>query len=58
MRLLEYQYKSARIFSDRIFGYKRYYVQWTDDPNGRQTMYSGLWYSLDKVREIVKKELK
>ena len=57
MRLLEYSYKSARIFSERIFGYKRYYVQWENHPHGRETMYSGLWYNLNQVREIVKKEV-
>lgn len=58
MRLLEYSYKSARIFSERPYGYKRYVVQWVDHPDGRQTMYSGLWYSLDKVKDLVHKELK
>ena len=53
MRLFEYNYKSARIFSERPYGYKRYIVDWGD---GRETMYSGLWYKLDTVRDLVKKQ--
>lgn len=53
MRLWEYSYKSARIFSVRPYGYKRYIVDWGD---GRETMYSGLWYKLDTVRDLVKKQ--
>jgi hypothetical protein len=50
LRLLEYSYEGVRIFSIRPFGYKRYIVNW---PDGRETMYSGLWYKLDKVKELV-----
>ena len=34
MRVLEANYGEVRIFSDRIFGYKRYHVLWND---GSQT---------------------
>lgn len=57
MRLLEYNYGNVRIFSERPYGYKRYIVDWKDDSNGRQTMYSGIWYSLDRVKTLVEKEL-
>lgn len=53
MRLWEYSYKSARIFSDRPYGYKRYIVDWGE---GRETMFSSLWYKLDKVIELVKQQ--
>jgi len=60
MRLLEGQfdkgglYPFARIFSERPFGYKRYIVVYED---GRQAMYSGLWYKLKDIQEIVEKEI-
>ncbi len=54
MRLLEESYGDIRIFSERPYGYKRYIVDYGD---GHQTMYSGLWYKLNKVKEIVEKEI-
>tara|TARA_B100000900_G_scaffold314955_1_gene273809 strand:+ start:914 stop:1117 length:204 start_codon:yes stop_codon:yes gene_type:complete len=61
MRLLEHTYQvnnsglgDVRIFSDRPFGYKRYHVDWG---NGRETMYSGIWYKLSKVKTLVEQEL-
>tara|TARA_Y100000768_G_scaffold186642_1_gene139833 strand:- start:80 stop:250 length:171 start_codon:yes stop_codon:yes gene_type:complete len=54
MRILVAGYGDVRIFSDRPFGYKRYYVEWSD---GRSQMYSGLWYSEKKVKEIVEEQL-
>ena len=54
MRLLEANYGEVRIFSDRIFGYKRYHVLWND---GSQSTYSALWYSLEKVKQIVEDNL-
>lgn len=54
MRLLKENYGDVRIFQDRPFGYRRYHVVWND---GRETMYSGLWYSYAKVKEIVEGEL-
>ena len=61
MRLLEKVYKvnnsglgDVRIFSERTFGYKRYFVDWAD---GTETMYSGLWYKLAKVEKIVEKRI-
>lgn len=54
MRLLEENYGGVRIFSDRPYGYKRYYVDWG---NGHEEMYSGLWYSLKKVKQIVEERL-
>ena len=61
MRLLEKAYQlnhsglgDVRIFSDRIFGYKRYYVDWG---NGDETMYSGIWYKLSKIEAIVEKRI-
>ena len=55
MRLLEKSYGDVRIFSERPFGYKRYIVSY---PDGRETIYSSLWYKLDKVKEFVEKDLK
>lgn len=54
MRLLVENYGEVRIFSERPFGYKRYYVQWKD---GTEQVFSGLWYSEKKVREIVEEQL-
>jgi hypothetical protein len=54
MRLLEESYGDIRIFSERPYGYKRYIVEWHD---GRTTMYSSLWYKLNKVKELVEKEI-
>ena len=54
MRLLVENYGDVRIFSDRPFGYKRYYVDWG---NGNETMFSGLWYSKNKVKKIVEDKL-
>tara|TARA_B110000008_G_C16780407_1_gene488422 strand:+ start:146 stop:319 length:174 start_codon:yes stop_codon:yes gene_type:complete len=53
MRLLEENYGDIRIFSERPFGYKRYIVESKDSTQ----VYSGLWYKLDKVKEIVEKDL-
>lgn len=60
MRLLECSYDKdglylfARIFSDRPYGYKRYTVVYAD---GRESMYSGLWYKLKDIQKIVEKEI-
>lgn len=54
MRLFEYSYNGVRIFSERPYGYKRYIVDWGD---GRETMYSGLWYKLDKVKDLIKEQV-
>jgi hypothetical protein len=56
MRLLEESYGDIRIFSERPYGYKRYIVTW-GGPEGRETMYSSIWYSLDKVKHLVEKEI-
>lgn len=53
MRLLVENYGDVRIFSDRPFGYKRYIVEWKDHTQ----MYSGLWYSEKRVKEIVEEQL-
>ena len=55
MRLLEESYGEVRIFAERIFGYKRYIVEYPDD---KTEVYSSLWYKLDKIKEIVEKYLK
>ena len=55
MRLLEVSYGDVRIFSERPFGYKRYVVEYEDN---KIEVYSSLWYKLDKVKEIVEKNLK
>ena len=55
MRLLEANYGEVRVFSERIFGYKRYIVEWSD---GRQQMFSGLWYSEKKIKQLVEDQLK
>ena len=47
-------YPFARIFSERPYGYKRYTVVYED---GRQCMYSGLWYKLADIEKIVEKEI-
>ena len=54
MRLLEENYGDVRIFSERPFGYKRYIVEWS---KGDTEVYSGLWYKLDKVKELVEARL-
>jgi len=54
LRLLEESYGDIRIFSERPYGYKRFIVDYGD---GRTTMYSGLWYKIEKVKEFVEKEI-
>ena len=54
LRLLEESYGDIRIFSERPYGYKRYIVDYSD---GHMKMFSGLWYKLDKVKELVEKEI-
>ena len=60
MRLLLENYGDVRIFQERIFGYKRYIVEEIDPDFGfrHTTVYSSLWYSLDKVKQIVEEKLK
>tara|TARA_B100001939_G_scaffold156_1_gene138 strand:+ start:656 stop:832 length:177 start_codon:yes stop_codon:yes gene_type:complete len=53
MRVLVESYGDVRIFSERPYGYKRYIVEW---PTHTQ-LYSGLWYSEDKVRKLVEKKI-
>ena len=53
MRVLVAAYDGARIFSERIFGYKRYIVEWDDHTK----VFSGLWYSEKQVKEIVEKKV-
>lgn len=55
MRLLEENYGEVRIFSERPYGYKRFIVEWSD---GRSTMYSGLWYKIEKVKELIEEQIK
>ena len=54
MRVLVESYGDIRIFYDRPFGYKRYHVEWD---NGRKQLFSGIWYSEKKVKEIVENEI-
>ena len=54
MRVLVESYGDVRIFYDRPFGYKRYIVEWSD---GTTTMYSGLCYKEEKVKQIVEDNL-
>ena len=54
MRVLVESYGDVRIFYDRPFGYKRYIVEWSDVTT---TMYSGLWYKEEKVKQIVEDNL-
>ena len=53
MRILVAGYGDVRIFSERPFGYKRYIVEWSD----RTEIFSSLWYSEKKVKEIVEGKL-
>ena len=53
MRVLEESYGGVRIFSERPYGYKRYIVEWAEETQ----VYSGLWYSLDKVKQLVEDQL-
>lgn len=53
MRVLVESYGDVRIFSERPFGYKRYIVEWKDHVQ----MYSGLWYTEKKVKELVEKKI-
>ena len=50
MRVLVENYGDARIFYDRIFGYKRYHVEYKD---GSVSTYSGLWYSEKDIKRMV-----
>ena len=52
--IIEESYGDVRIFSERIFGYKRYIVEYPDD---KTEVYSGLWYKLEQIKEIVEKYL-
>ena len=54
MRILVAAYEGVRIFSDRPFGYKRYIAEWDA---GDTQIFSGLWYSEKKVKEIVEKKV-
>ena len=61
MRLLEKVYQvnnsglgDVRIFSDRIFCYKRCHVDWGD---WNETMYSSLWYKLPEVEKLVEQKV-
>lgn len=54
MRVLVENYGGVRIFSDRPYGYKRYYIEWED---GTEEMFSGLWYNEKTIREIVEAKL-
>ena len=54
MRLLEKNYGDVRIFSERPFGYKRYIVEWQD---GTLQMFSGIFYTLQKVQTLVEQKL-
>ena len=49
MRVLESTVGQVRIFSDRIFGYKRYYVDWGE---GHITTFHGIWYNLKTIEEM------
>ncbi len=55
MRVLVQSYGDIKIFSDRPFGYKRYFVEWED---GTESIFSSLWYSQSKVIEIVENHIK
>lgn len=55
MRVLVESYGDIKIFSDRPFGYKRYFVEWED---GTESIFSSLWYSQSKVIEIVENHIK
>ena len=53
MRVLVENYGDVRIFSDRPYGYRRFIVEWPDHTQ----MFSGLWYSEEKVRQLVESKL-
>ena len=53
MRVLVAGYGDVRIFSERPFGYNRYIVEWSD----RTEIFSSLWYSEKRVKEIVEDKL-
>ena len=53
MRVLVESYGDVRIFSERPFGYKRYIVEWQTHTQ----LYSGLWYSEKRVKELVEKQI-
>jgi len=54
MRVLLANYGDVRVFYDRPFGYKRYHVDWG---NGRESMFSGLWYKQKTVLKMVEDKL-
>ena len=53
MRVLVENYGDIRIFYDRPYGYKRFIVEWPDHTQ----MFSGLWYSESKVRQLVESKI-
>lgn len=53
MRVLVAGYGEVRIFSERIFGYKRYIVEWPDHTE----IFSSLWYKEKTVKELVEEKL-
>ena len=54
MRVLVKSYGNVKIFYDKIFCYKRYYVSWR---NGTLETYSGLWYNEEQVIKLVEDRL-
>lgn len=54
MRVLLTNYGGVRIFYDRPYGYRRYHVNWED---GSESMFSGLWYSEKKIKQLVEEKL-
>ena len=53
MRVLVESYGDVRIFSERPFGYKRYIVECQTHTQ----LYSGLWYSEKRVKELVENQI-
>lgn len=54
MREVMVNYGDCTIYIARPYGYKRYIVEWND---GRIQMYSGLWYTKNKVKQLVEAQL-
>ena len=58
MRIIETSYGDVRIFSERIFGYKRFIAETFNGKDWDTQVYSSLWYKLEDIKNIVEEKLK
>ena len=58
MRVLVKNYGDVRVFKDRLYGYKRYIVEWLNGQSeweDNTEIYSGIWYSEKQILKKVEK---